>query len=99
MCSRPVWGIIDVLAGGDAPFLASGGEARRALKENSISVNRNKVTAERELGLDDCIGSGLILLQRRKKELFLGPGGRLINRTRPPFPGLLRGTAGRPAGC
>ena len=64
-------GIIDVLAGGDAPFLASGGEARRALKENSISVNRNKVTAERELGLDDCIGSGLILLQRGKKNYFL----------------------------
>ena len=64
-------GIIDLLAGGDSPFLSSGGEARRALNENSISVNRNKVTAEKIVGLDDCIGSGLVLLQRGKKNYFL----------------------------
>ena len=64
-------GIIDLLAGGDSPFLTSGGEARRALNENSISVNRNKVTAEKIVGLDDCIGSGLVLLQRGKKNYFL----------------------------
>jgi len=64
-------GIIDLLAGGDSPFLSSGGEARRALKENSISVNRNKVTADKVVGLDDCIGSGLVLLQRGKKNYFL----------------------------
>jgi tyrosyl-tRNA synthetase len=64
-------GIVDLLAGGDSPFLSSGGEARRALNENSISVNRNKVTAEKIVGLDDCIGSGLVLLQRGKKNYFL----------------------------
>ena len=64
-------GIIDLLAGGDAPFLASGGEARRALKENSVSVNRNKVTADKVVSSDDLIGSGLVLLQRGKKNYYL----------------------------
>ena len=63
--------IIDLLAGGDAPFLSSGGEARRALKENSISVNRNKVAADKVVNADDCIGSGMILLQRGKKNYYL----------------------------
>jgi tyrosyl-tRNA synthetase len=64
-------GIIDLLAGGEAPFLSSGGEARRALKENSISVNRNKIAADKVVVLDDCIGSGIVLLQRGKKNYFL----------------------------
>ena len=64
-------GIIDLLAGGDTPFLASGGEARRALKENSVSVNRNKVDADKVVTADDCIGSGLVLLQRGKKNYYL----------------------------
>ena len=64
-------GIIDLLASGDAPFLASGGEARRALKENSVSVNRNKVTADKVVSSDDLIGSGLVLLQRGKKNYYL----------------------------
>ena len=64
-------GIIDLLAGGNAPFMASGGEARRALKENSVSVNRNKVTADKVVTDDDCIGSGLVLLQRGKKNYYL----------------------------
>lgn len=63
--------IIELLAGGDAPFLPSSGEARRALKENSVSVNRNKVNDSRMVSLEDCIGSGLILLQRGKKNYFL----------------------------
>ena len=64
-------GIIDMLAGGDSPFLSSGGEARRALKENSVSVNRNKVGPDRTLTVDDAIGSGLILIQRGKKNHYL----------------------------
>lgn len=64
-------GIIDLLAGGDAPFLQSSGEARRALKENSISVNRNRVDADRVVTAEDSIGSGLILLQRGKKNYYL----------------------------
>lgn len=64
-------GIIDMMAGGNSPFLSSGGEARRALKENSVSVNRNKVGPDRTLTMDDAIGSGLILIQRGKKNHYL----------------------------
>ena len=64
-------GIIDLLAGGDTPFLASNGEARRALKEGSVSVNKSKVDDSKVVGIADAIGSGLILLQRGKKNYFL----------------------------
>ena len=64
-------GIIDLLAGGDEAFLASNGEARRALKEGSVSVNKAKVNDSRMVSTEDVIGSGLILLQRGKKNYFL----------------------------
>ena len=64
-------GIIDLLAGGDDAFLASNGEARRALKEGSVSVNKAKVNDSRVVTTDDVIGSGIILLQRGKKNYFL----------------------------
>jgi len=64
-------GIIDLLAGGDTPFLASNGEARRALKEGSVSVNKSKVDDGKVVQSSDVIGSGLILLQRGKKNYFL----------------------------
>lgn len=64
-------GIIDLLARGDDAFLASNGEARRALKEGSVSVNKAKVNDSRLVSADDVIGSGLILLQRGKKNYFL----------------------------
>jgi tyrosyl-tRNA synthetase len=64
-------GIIDLLAGGDTPFLASNGEARRALKEGSVSVNKSKVDDSKVVHSTDVIGSGLILLQRGKKNYFL----------------------------
>ena len=64
-------GIIDLLAGGDSPFLASNGEARRALKEGSVSVNKSKVRDDKVVNAEDLIGTGLILLQRGKKNYFL----------------------------
>ena len=63
--------IIDVLAGGDSPFLASNGEARRALKEGSVSVNKAKVNDQKVLTVEDILGTGLVLLQRGKKNYFL----------------------------
>ena len=63
--------VIDLLAGGEVPFLASNGEARRALKEGSVSVNKSKVHDAKVVGRDDVLGSGLILLQRGKKNYFL----------------------------
>ena len=64
-------GLIDVLAGGDAPFLSSNGEARRALKEGSVSVNKEKVNDSMVVTAADAMGSGLILVQRGKKNYFL----------------------------
>ena len=52
-------------------FLASNGEARRALKENSISVNKEKVTEDFILKTDDLIGNKFVLLQRGKKNYFV----------------------------
>jgi len=52
-------------------FLKSNGEARRALKENSISVNKEKVTDATVLSKEDLIADKFILLQRGKKNYFL----------------------------
>ncbi len=55
----------------DSGFLPSGNEARRALKENSISVNKEKVSAGKILTVEDLINDTYILLQRGKKKYFL----------------------------
>ncbi len=52
-------------------FLPSGNEARRAMKENSVSVNKEKVNTEKVLTLNDLISDKYILLQRGKKKYFL----------------------------
>ncbi len=52
-------------------FLSSGNEARRALKENSVSVNKEKVTADRIVNADDLINDKYVLLQRGKKKYFI----------------------------
>jgi len=62
--------IIDILSA-KTNFLKSGGEARRALKENSISVNKAKVTDSKVLNSNDLINKKYILLQRGKKNYFL----------------------------
>lgn len=63
-------GIISALAerGG---FLKSNGEARRALKENSISVNKEKVSEDYTVTEKDLINNKFVLLQRGKKNYFL----------------------------
>ncbi|MCB0791686.1 MAG: tyrosine--tRNA ligase [Flavobacteriales bacterium] len=62
--------ILDLLTDGSG-FLPSKGEARRALKENSIALNRAKVDEERTVGTDDLIAGRYLLLQRGKKNYFL----------------------------
>lgn len=62
--------IVDILAG-KTSFLPSNGEARRALKENSISVNREKVTEDYTVTENDLINNRFILLQRGKKNYFI----------------------------
>jgi tyrosyl-tRNA synthetase len=62
--------ITDAL-GTETGFLKSNGEARRALKENSISVNKEKVTAAKHITSADLICGNYVLLQRGKKNYFL----------------------------
>lgn len=52
-------------------FLKSNGEARRALTENSISINKEKVTEEFILSTLDLINNQFVLLQRGKKNYFV----------------------------
>jgi tyrosyl-tRNA synthetase len=52
-------------------FLKSNGEVRRALKENSISVNQVKVKEGYMITTDDLIADKFVLLQRGKKNYFL----------------------------
>ncbi|MCW5518442.1 tyrosine--tRNA ligase [Aureitalea sp. L0-47] len=52
-------------------FLKSNGEARRALKENSISVNKEKVSDAYTIGKSDLINNKFVLLQRGKKNYFI----------------------------
>jgi len=63
-------GIIDALSA-KSGFLPSNSEARRALKENSISVNREKVTEEFILSNNDLIINEFVLLQRGRRNYFI----------------------------
>ncbi|PKA97913.1 tyrosyl-tRNA synthetase [Flavobacteriaceae bacterium MAR_2009_75] len=52
-------------------FLGSNSEARRELKQNSISVNKEKVKADYMITASDLINEKFILLQRGKKNYFV----------------------------
>ncbi|MCA0152128.1 tyrosine--tRNA ligase [Winogradskyella vincentii] len=52
-------------------FLNSNGEARRALKENAIAVNKVKVTEDYQLSSEDLINDKYIILSRGKKTNFI----------------------------
>lgn len=52
-------------------FLASNGEARRALKENSIAVNKEKVNEQYKLSATDLINDTYIILNRGKRSTFI----------------------------
>ncbi len=62
--------IVDVL-NEKSGFLKSNGEARRALAENSISVNKEKVAEGFVLSEKDLINQQFVLLQRGKKNYFV----------------------------
>ena len=62
--------IISALTG-EGKLLKSNGEARRALKENSISVNKTKVSDQKKITAEDLINDRYILLQRGKKSYFI----------------------------
>jgi len=52
-------------------FLKSNGEARRALKENSIAVNKEKVAEDYKITTSNLINNKFVLLQRGKKNYFV----------------------------
>lgn len=52
-------------------FLTSNGEARRELKQNSISVNKEKVKEDYKITTADLINDKYVLLQRGKKNYFI----------------------------
>ena len=62
--------IVDVL-NAKSGFMKSNGEARRALNENSISINREKVQEGFTLTTTDLINNQFVLLQRGKKNYFV----------------------------
>lgn len=64
---------LDIIAAlsAETGFLKSNAEARRALKENSISVNREKVADDYTISEKDLINNRFVLLQRGKKNYFI----------------------------
>lgn len=64
-------GLEIVPAFADNGFLKSNSEVRRALKENSISVNKEKVNEDCIITIKDLIANNYVLLQRGKKSYFI----------------------------
>ncbi|MBT3646400.1 MAG: tyrosine--tRNA ligase [Cryomorphaceae bacterium] len=62
---------IENLLASDTNFLKSVSEARRSLKENSISINKNKIAENYKVSNTDLINNKYILLQRGKKNYYL----------------------------
>ena len=52
-------------------FLASNSEARRALKENAVSVNKEKVKEVYKLSSEDLINNKYIILNKGKKNTYI----------------------------
>jgi tyrosyl-tRNA synthetase len=63
-------GVIDLLSE-HTGFLSSKGEARRALKENSIRLNKDIVDESKSVDRSDLLNDKYLLLQRGKKNYFL----------------------------
>jgi tyrosyl-tRNA synthetase len=52
-------------------FLSSNNEARRALKENAVSVNKTKVTEDFVITTEDLLANQFVLLQKGKKNYYI----------------------------
>jgi tyrosyl-tRNA synthetase len=62
--------IVDLLAEQTQVF-ASKSEARRALKDNGVSINKNKVNEQTSLSANDLISNRYIVVQKGKKNYAL----------------------------
>ena len=63
-------GILDILAEKTKIF-ASKGEARRMIKSNAVSINKEKITEDVQLTENDLLNGKYILAQKGKKNYFL----------------------------
>ncbi|MFD2543260.1 tyrosine--tRNA ligase [Lacinutrix gracilariae] len=52
-------------------FLASNGEARRALKENSVSVNKEKVKEDYKITNQDLINGTYVIINKGKRNTYI----------------------------
>lgn len=62
--------IIDLIAG-KTNILTSKSEARRAIKENAISLNKTKIKEDYICTKSDLLNDKYILIQRGKKNYYL----------------------------
>jgi tyrosyl-tRNA synthetase len=63
-------GILDIVAEKTQIF-ASKGEARRMIKSNAVSINKEKITEDVQLSENDLLNGKYILAQKGKKNYFL----------------------------
>lgn len=52
-------------------FLKSNGEARRALKQNAVSVNKEKVSEDYKITAEDLINEQYVILNKGKKNTYI----------------------------
>ena len=52
-------------------IFASKGEARRMIKDNAVSVNKQKVKDDYVISTDDLLNDKYVLVQKGKKNYFL----------------------------
>lgn len=62
--------MVDALAG-KTNFLASNGEAKRELKANAVTINKEKVTEEYTITVNDLINNKFILIGKGKKNNYI----------------------------
>ena len=63
-------GIIDALSG-KTGFLKSNSEARRAVQQRSVSVNKESVDEDKQITENDLINGKYVLLQKGKKNYYI----------------------------
>jgi tyrosyl-tRNA synthetase len=63
-------GILDIVAEKTQVF-ASKGEARRMIKSNAVSINKEKITEDHQLSENNLLNGKYILIQKGKKNYFL----------------------------
>ncbi|MFD2822848.1 tyrosine--tRNA ligase [Lacinutrix iliipiscaria] len=70
---QEIEGGLDMIAALSAQtnFLASNGEARRALKENSVSVNKEKVTEDYKITTQDLINNTYVVINKGKRNTYI----------------------------